>query len=290
MASISTDKKGNRTIQFVAADKQRRSIRLGKMTLKDVREIKIQVESLNGAAIARIGWEPETAKWVGELESVLYDKLADVLLVPKRADAEQATLEVFIDRHIARRTDVKPATKEIWKQGKRGMIDYFGAAKPLANITPGDCDGYKLKLIGDKLAPMTVRKRLQFAKMICRAATRHKLIDADPFTDVSIKAGMPDRRRFITRAETDKLLAACPDHNWRAIVALARYGGLRCPSEVLSLTRDAIDWEAGRIRVASPKTEHHPGKESRMIPLFPELVEPLLTALEQAAGGSRLRC
>ena len=85
-------------------------------------------------------------------------------------------------------------------------------------------------MIGKKLAPMTIHKRLQFAAMIFRAALRRRLIAESPFVDVSIKASMPNRERFITADETAKLLEACPNLHWKAIVALARYGGLRCPS------------------------------------------------------------
>ena len=31
------------------------------------------------------------------------------------------------------------------------------------------------------------------------------------------------------------ILEACPDQEWRTLFALVRYGGLRCPSEVLKL-------------------------------------------------------
>ena len=47
--------------------------------------------------------------------------------------------------------------------------------------------------------------------------------------------------------------------------------GLRCPSEVLLLRWTDINWEKGRFYVTSPKTEHHHGKEGRIVPLFPEL-------------------
>jgi integrase len=144
-----------------------------------------------------------------------------------------------------------------------------------AEITPSDADQYKQKLVGDKLASMTIRKRLQFATMIFRAALRRRLIAESPFAEVTIKAGMPDRSRFITRDETQCLLDACPNNDWRLIIALARYGGLRCPSEVLSLRWQDVDWTAGKITVQSPKTEHHPGKATRTIPLFPELREHL---------------
>jgi len=92
--------------------------------------------------------------------------------------------------------------------------------------------------------------------------------------------------RFITRAETAAVLEACPDHEWRLIVALCRFGGLRCPSEVLSLKWGHILWDKGRIVVPSPKTAHHPGQDSRVIPLFPELEPFLLEAFaRQGEGG-----
>lgn len=69
---------------------------------------------------------------------------------------------------------------------------------------------------------------------------------------------------------------------WRTIVALSRLGGLRCPSEVLSLRWRDIDWHAGRMLVTSPKTEHHLGRGSRSVPLFPELRAVLEEAFELA--------
>ncbi|MBA3482093.1 MAG: tyrosine-type recombinase/integrase [Pirellulales bacterium] len=67
---------------------------------------------------------------------------------------------------------------------------------------------------------------------------------------------------------------------------MSRYGGLRCPSEVLSLRWQDIDWGASRIVVASPKTEHHAGKASRTIPLFPELRTILDEAFDLAPEGA----
>jgi hypothetical protein len=68
--------------------------------------------------------------------------------------------------------------------------------------------------------------------MFFRGAVKRKLIPSNPFQDVSAKAGSPKEWRFVTRAEIDKVLVVCPDVNWQCIVVLARYEGLRCPSEV----------------------------------------------------------
>jgi integrase len=96
---------------------------------------------------------------------------------------------------------------------------------------------------------------------------------------------MAERQRFIDRNTTAPLLDAAPDWVWRTIIALARYGGLRCPSEVLSLKWADVDWEKERLQVTSPKTEHHRGKGARLVPMFPELRPYLEEAWEAAEEG-----
>ena len=149
-----------------------------------------------------------------------------------------------------------------------------------------DTEDFKMHLIGEGLAPTTVHKRLQFARMFFRAAQKRELIGANPFAEVTTKPTTPtDRQHFVTPAETERLLAVC-NPTWRVIVALARYGGLRCPSEVLSLRWQDVDWETERIVVPSPKTAHHPGKGNRTIPLFAELNPILSEAFELAPEGA----
>lgn len=63
--------------------------------------------------------------------------------------------------------------------------------------------------------------------------------------------------------------------DWRVIIALARYGGLRCPSEVLRLRWEDVNWNRDRFYVRSSKTERYEGKDSRLVPLFPEVCKEL---------------
>ena len=116
---------------------------------------------------------------------------------------------------------------------------------------------------------------------------KHGLVRSDPFEGIStaVRANH-ERFHFVSREDAAKVLAACPDAQWRLIFALARFGGLRCPSEVLKLTWGDINWERNLIRVPSPKTEHHEGGASRMIPLFPELKQPLLDAFDETEDGT----
>jgi integrase len=194
----------------------------------------------------------------------------------------RALLGAFLKEFILSRPDVKPATLEVWQQPCRNLITYFGDEKPLRNITAGNGDQFKAWLLTQKLAAATVAKRLSFARTFLHVARKHKLIDENPFAEVKIPmADVSRRQQFISRDSFDRMIdVASP--TWRTIIALARFGGLRCPSEVLSLEWRHIDWQRGRLTVPSPKTERYDGKGSRELPLFPELREHLQEAFEQA--------
>ena len=165
----------------------------------------------------------------------------------------------------------------------KDLVDCFTAGKPLQDFTAGDGDNFRLYLLGRGLAENTVRRRCGRAKQFFTAAVRQGLIDRNPIE--SLKSNVQantDRFHFVTRETIDKIMDACPSNEWRLIIALSRYGGLRCPSEVLALKWGDINWECNRIRVPSPKTEHHTGGESRIIPMFPELVGPLNAVYHEA--------
>lgn len=282
MASISREPNGRRSIQFVAGDGKRRTIRLGKISQRGAEAVKLRVEMLNAAAISGHAVDPDTAKWLAKIEDDLRDKLTRVGLVHRR---EASKLAEFIDGYIADRADVKPATATVYGHTRRCLVEFFGADASLRSITPGDADRWRLWLIEDqKLAPNTVRRRCGIAKQYFRAAVRQELLTHNPFADlVSAVQANTSRYHFVSREDAEKIIEACPDAEWRLIFALSRYGGLRCPSEHLALRWSDIDWAAGRMTVPSPKTEHHAGGESRVVPIFPELL-PYLEDADQLAG------
>lgn len=82
------------------------------------------------------------------------------------------------------------------------------------------------------------------------------------------------------------MIEQAPDAEWRLIIAVSRFAGLRCPCEQLALRWADIDWERGRIHVRSPKTERHEVHESRDVPLFPKLEPYLMEASEVARTGA----
>lgn len=279
MASVSKQSNGRRVIQFVGPDGRRRSLRLGKVTQRDAEAVRTKIEAILASRLSGQPLDAETARWLGSVSGVLQNRLARVGLGGAAPPVGLESLGVFLEDFVARRVDVKPATKEVWRQVILNLTNHFGRQRRLATITEGDADDFRLFLIEEGLASTTIHKRLQFARMFFRKAVKRKLIQENPFAEVNV-AGVisPERQYFITLEQTDRLLAVC-DSNWKTLIALCRFGGLRCPSETLSLQWSDIDWDSGRINVPSPKTEHHKGKANRTIPIFKELRPYLIDAL-----------
>lgn len=288
MASLCKDANGNKRIIFVDSDGKRRPIRLGKMPMEAARQIKTKVEHLVGAKTSRCAWNAETAIWVSELDTVLADKLAAVGLIPKRSAPERDRVSTYLGDFVSayiksREGDAKPNTVANLRQAERFLVEYFGANKLLRDITPGDGDDYA-RWIRGKVGEQSARRHLGRAKQFFKAALRKRHIAENPMADMRGLGVTANKSReyFISRDEISKVLESCIDDEWRLLVALARYGGLRTPSESLALRWGDIDWERGRIRVRSVKTEHHEGHGERIIPLFDEL-RPHLEALYHAA-------
>ena len=288
MASISHDKKnGTRRIQFIAPDGGRSAIRLGKVSHRAAEAIKYRVEVLLASKLTGHPIEADTANWIANLEPAMADKLARVGLIPKRDTQVAMTLGPFLTAYIEGRTDVKPLTTRHLNDARRNLVEYFGENKRMSEITPGDTDDFRLNL-RKRLGENTVRRQCGRAKQFLRAALRKRLINENPFADMKGCGVQSNRSRdyFLTRDDAAKVLEACPDSQWRLIFALSRFGGLRCPSEHLALRWSDVDWAANRIRIPSPKTEHHDGGESRLIPLFPELRRHLEQVWDEAEPGT----
>lgn len=299
MASIATDKDGRRIIQFFhPEDGKRKTLRLGRVDIKAARSVRVRVETIVAAKAQGVALDLDTAKWLADRPDGFYNKLMGVDLAhprePKATHEKPAgtSLVSFLDGYMAIRTNAKPATLVVWRQTRRYLLDFFGPSKPIEEINPGDAEEWRIWLGERKnrrdkadprtLSKTTINKRVGFAKQFFKFAVKKRLIAENPFAELkSTNLANRERDYFVTREEAEKVLASCPDAQWRLLFALSRYGGLRCPSEHLSLRWSDIDWERGRMRVRSPKTEHHEGGDSRLVPIFPELQPYLDTAWDE---------
>ena len=152
--------------------------------------VKNRIAELNTAALIGTGWKNSTAPWVAGCDRGIREKLAELGLLPKEAAAPPDTLLQFIDRYIAGRGDVKPATTTIYGNVRRNLVKFLGAATPLAAISPGELDGWRRWLTrpkaegGEGLAENTAHRRCKVAKQFFRAALRRRLITENPCADM----------------------------------------------------------------------------------------------------------
>lgn len=274
MASATKDGAKGWKVRFYDGNKQRKQIRLGSVNQLTAHNIARHVGALNTAKVSNDRHIPgETARWLAKIGESLYTKLAAVGLVEERAKSK---LGPFLADYIAGRVDAKDSTRKKLESARVHLVAFFGENRELRSINAGHSDDFRQFLYKQGHAENTVRRYCGIAKQFFRVALRKRLIDENPFSDqVAAVRGNAEKFHFVTLADSAKILKHCPDVQWKMIFALCRFGGLRCPSEVLALTWEDISWTEKRFTVRSPKTEHHDGKGSRVVPLFPELAEIL---------------
>ena len=279
MASVINRPNKHRWVQFYDGEGKRQTIRLGQVTKKNADEVCRRVEALLAARVSGDSLDASTAAWVRNLEGKIRDRLVKLGLAEPKA--QRMLLGEFIDDFIANKKEVKASTIDTFKKGRDCLVAHFGEDRRLETITKSDAKRWRVWLATsgnrrDKnrksMADNTVRRRTGKAKQFFDDAVLRGLIESNPFSDLpSTVRENAKRQFFVERSVADDCISAAPDARWRAIIALARYGGLRCPSELSTLTWDMVDFAAGRLNILAPKKEHLPCGGRRVCPLFPEL-------------------
>ncbi len=284
MASICNDPNGRRRILFVDADGARKTIRLGKVSKADAATIKGRVEKLLASKLMGSPIDRDTACWLAGDGASMRERLERVgLIEPLDKPNSGLTLAQFLTQFVERNgADKKPATRIVWGQVVKMLNKHMPAGIMLHEVTKGHAKQFlaKLRKCGT-LSPTTIHKRVGFAKQFFTDAVDWQLIPVNPFMGIKTQASSAKTNVEVSRESIEKVMRHC-DTDWQTIVGLSRFGGLRCPSEVLSLRWVDIDWELNRMSVPEPKVEHHEGRGVRSVPIFPELL-PLLQAAWDAA-------
>ncbi len=304
MASISVDKKtGLKRLLFNLGEK-RVTIHMGKPyarkpeehSMKDRRQeaqahriFCAHIDALITASDKQESIAPDTAVWVKGLAKGLLGKLGALGLTQERRRGP-ISIGTFVDEYLQKKTNIRERTRINLKQTRGLMVEFFGD-KDMAKIYRGDAEDFRSFLISQKKLTegSTVSRHMGRARQYFEAAIRRKIITENPFKGDGMPSckvrGNPERFYFVTQAEAQKLIDVAPSTEWRLLIALARYGGLRTPSEPLALRWADVNWERSRIRIPSSKTAHQ-GKDHRWIPMFPELRPYLQDAFDEAQDGS----
>jgi integrase len=177
------------------------------------------------------------------------------------------------------------------RQARRLATEHFGDRHPIARIDAKAARAFRQKLLARPLAEATTRKRCGDLKAVLAYAQELGALPPgpNPMDAVPTRAGAnAERQVYIEDALARRILEELPDARWRALFALARWGGLRIPSEAAALAWTDVAWQHKTLRITSVKTSRHEGKAERTIPLFPELETALWELYDAAEPGATL--
>lgn len=271
-------------IRFVDYRNRRKTIYLGgrKYSQQTANELKTIVEVLvynqNNFVVIL---DARTSKWIETASPEIRKKLGQAGLI----EAPQShTLREMWDTFLKQKTGVKESTLNQYEHAKNRFFAFFKESELIDAVSKDRLTRWKQELL-QTLQSTTVASQLKHTKTVFTWAVQAGWIEKSPLDGIGRGSFVNrEKDRIITMEEYRRLLDACPCRDWRVIISLARIGGLRCPSEVIGLRWAEVNWDRGCFFVRSPKTEHKEGKESRLVPIFPELRKELEALYFNLAG------
>ena len=210
--------------------------------------------------------------WLQSAPAHLRSKLAAAGLY---AIPETKTWQEIWSLFLEDRKDFKPSTLGSYRSCQKNFYKTFSPADCISELTSKDLLDWKL-LLGTEHNLGGVEGHLKVINTILQWAIKCGWLTTNPMKNVPRKRVFNrEHHRFISMTEYAKLLDACPNQEWRTIIALARIGGLRCPSEIQHMRWSDINWAESQFLVRSSKTERHDWHRERTVPLFDGLREEL---------------
>ncbi len=301
MASIGREGKNKDLKKIVWRNAEGRycSLRLGRCSEKAAEQVLAGFEWVLEAHFTNTNTHPDGIRWLAGIDDRLHARVVELGLTQPRKGADVVTVDQLCTRFDAAVT-VKAGTRTTYKQALDSMREHFTLTKDIRTIGPAEADGFK-RWLGEArvdaekkerkaLAPATVAKRVKVARAVFGKAVRWGLLTTNPFAHVTAGSmANADRAFYVDHNTINLILDQCPSDEWRAIVMLSRFAGLRCPSEHAGLRWQDVNWEKGTLLVRSPKTAGHgEGHAVRVVPIADVLMPVLIRLHEAAADGAEM--
>ncbi len=264
----------------------RPKISLGKVSAKQAQTGGGNIENLLAAKNSGGTLSPATQEWLSGISDGLRKRLTVLGLIEPAAKGRSYTVTEWAERYIESRADVKALTKTRWENAA-GKLTAFFREDFIDDVSVAKAKAFRVYLKANcELSENTLRRLIGISRQFFNAAIDAGHITKNPFRGQSVAVrNNPARAFYVTPEMAAKVLDACPDTQWRLIFGLARWGGLRCPSEILRLTWQDVDFEHSRFTVHASKTEHHADSGIRTAPMFPELRPLFQDAFDEAKEG-----
>ncbi|RYG85747.1 MAG: hypothetical protein EON58_22600, partial [Alphaproteobacteria bacterium] len=184
------------------------------------------------------------------------------------------TIETWVAEWLRRKArDSSKATMARYNGHTKSFLEWLGPArrkKPLESLTPLDARMWRESLQDAGRTGKTVLAYTKDAGGVYRAAIREGLVSYNPFAALdAIDTSDSQGRKPFTHEEFTVLLKAAPSDEWRGLILLAAFTGLRL-GDASRLSWSSVDLEAKRIVLIPSKTKRK--KRVVRIPIQPDLL------------------
>lgn len=253
-------------IQYVYRGR-RQTLRLPKVFgKKEAALVKSHIEVICDCDLYRVHLPTSTREWMSEQGPRITKHLAKRGMLGSREIHTVKGLYRYTMDQLRRkgRTDSTIANTELsWEP----VVKKYGHL-PVTGFTVDHAEAVVRHYQDSGLAETTWTKRVDIVAGAFARAARKGWRVGDPFEGTYRRV---NRNRstevYIPLDVVHDVVNECPD-DVRVAILLTRLAGLRSPSEVQHLKREAIDLEKGTINILSPKTARYEGRGSRLAPLL----------------------
>jgi integrase len=246
MVSVTKHKRGGYYMEVRPLPGVRKQVYLGKITKTLAERFKANIERLQQSQALNIE-DHEITLWAAGLDPELRVKLLNVGI--RLPEAAKTWIVGNWIQHITDNYPGKDRTRKNLETARKHWHSYLGMKK-LSEVTVGDARQCVERILSTSKRSHGV-KLCERGRMFFERAVEHKLIDVNPFAGLKFGDKRHDKSRqsYIPKATIEKIIQEATSSEARALIALARFCGLRVPSEPLAITWADIDWENRRIRV-----------------------------------------
>lgn len=270
----------------------RRSLWLGAIPKSAAMTIRENVHALKLAAETGTQPDPHVYAWTKRVGERMANRLSDWGLMQRRAtNPASLTVANLCDQYLndARNESWSASTRSKMVEAKELLIATIGGTT-LDRVTEADAKTFSTRLY-ETHAESTAGRKLKRARQFFNYAVDLRILERNPFAGIKATQGIDQTRKaYISEADSNRVIEKLPDQLWRTIFILARYAGLRIPSELLALEWTSIDWEAGRMKIIAPKQKRYAHRSTRIVPLFPVVRKALDELSSLANEGDRYVC
>lgn len=277
MVTIYKHKRGGWYLELRPVTGQRRYIYLRKVSRVHAEKIKTNIERILQADRFNLH-DPEMVAWVQGLDEKLRDKLR-AAGVPIGGPVKTWKVCEWI-QHVTDTYPGKPRTKKGVETARKHWDGYLGHML-LKDVTTGHVRE-AIESIRMTAKPSHASRLCERGKMFFQRAVEFELIKANPFTGLDFGGKTPDqsRRSLVSAEVVYAVIEAAPNQHARTLIALARFAGLRVPTDAINLRWSDIDWQQERLRIPD---DSKTGR--RVLPLFAPAIKELQSLSELADDG-----